>query len=180
MDDLRSKVQAHWQSFDALVDSQTGGNEAILRALDIFQSASSTFKAAVEEPQERLDASNTVTSESIPLDHDVTDFVPKGGVNATPNNGRRSYLRAEEGLALAREQLARNSETLSRMEEEIKGARRHIGELALCRGKSALHLLEDISPGAVGTSTSAAHTGGYNHRLLHVSATLHNQGFTRR
>lgn len=33
---LRAQVQAHWRAFDALADSQSGGNEAIIRALDIF------------------------------------------------------------------------------------------------------------------------------------------------
>lgn len=32
-------MEAHWRAFDALTDSQTGGNEAIVRALDVFEGA---------------------------------------------------------------------------------------------------------------------------------------------
>lgn len=33
---VRAQVQEHWRAFDVLADSQAGGNEAIIRALDIF------------------------------------------------------------------------------------------------------------------------------------------------
>ena len=33
---VRAQIQEHWRAFDVLADSLAGGNEAIIRALDIF------------------------------------------------------------------------------------------------------------------------------------------------
>lgn len=37
---VRAQVESHWRAFDALVDTQTGANEAIIRALDVFEGES--------------------------------------------------------------------------------------------------------------------------------------------
>lgn len=41
---VRAQVQEHWRAFDVLADSQAGGNEAIIRALDIFAGKSDRGK----------------------------------------------------------------------------------------------------------------------------------------
>lgn len=33
---VKTQLQECWRTFDTLVDSQSGGNEAIIRAMDIF------------------------------------------------------------------------------------------------------------------------------------------------
>lgn len=125
---LRAKVQAHWRSLDALTDAQSGGNEAILRALDIFEGASSAFKAVIETQDRRGEGSMGAASTSPEEDQSI-DSLPKGGANVGVDNGRRSYFRAEEGLSLAQQQLERNAKTLSAMAAEVEGAKRCIGEL---------------------------------------------------
>ncbi len=34
---VRSQVEAHWDAFNALADSQSGANEALIRALEVFE-----------------------------------------------------------------------------------------------------------------------------------------------
>ena len=34
---VRAQVESHWRAFDALADTQSGANEAIIRALDVFE-----------------------------------------------------------------------------------------------------------------------------------------------
>lgn len=37
---VRAQVESHWRAFDALADTQSGANEAIIRALDVFEGES--------------------------------------------------------------------------------------------------------------------------------------------
>lgn len=56
---------------------------------------------------------------------------PKGDANTSDDRARTAYFRAEESLALAREQLARSERTLGLMAEEVEGARQCIGVRSL-------------------------------------------------
>lgn len=126
--DLAGKIQGYWQSLDILVDDQSNGNKGILRALDIFDSASSAFKGSIgrQKQQEGVVDANAV--DSVSLEQPFVRQLPRGNSNSGTDHGRLSYFRAEEGLALARDQLMRNEERLNLMAEEVEGARRCIGE----------------------------------------------------
>lgn len=54
--------------------------------------------------------------------------LPRGNANSGDDGARRSYLRAEDGLAVARDQLTRNEETLKLMAEEVEAVKRCIGQ----------------------------------------------------
>lgn len=63
------------------------------------------------------------------MDHQysVSLLFPKGDANTSDDRARTAYFRAEESLALAREQLARSERTLGLMAEEVEGAQQCIG-----------------------------------------------------
>lgn len=54
--------------------------------------------------------------------------LPRGNVNSGDDGARRSYLRAEDGLAVARDQLTCNEETLKLMAEEVEAVKQCIGQ----------------------------------------------------
>lgn len=54
--------------------------------------------------------------------------LPRGNANSGDDGARRSYLRAEDGLAVARDQLTRNEETLKLMAEEVEAVKQCIGQ----------------------------------------------------
>ncbi|CAN0021674.1 unnamed protein product [Hapterophycus canaliculatus] len=120
---IRAQVEAHWQSFDALVDAQSRGNEAIIRALDVFEGARGAFTA--EQAAAHMFAGQEQEAEWV-----MPMPIPRGNVNpdTTDDGARRAYFRAEEALTLAREQLGRNEETLMGMSQEVDQARACIGE----------------------------------------------------
>lgn len=126
--DLGGKIQAYWRSLDVLVDDQSNGNKAILRALDVFDSASSAFKGSLGRSKQHEGVVDANTVDSVSSEQPFVQQLPRGNSNSGTDHGRISYFRAEEGLALAREQLMRNEERLNLMAEEVEGARRCIGE----------------------------------------------------
>ncbi|CAM9453983.1 unnamed protein product [Scytosiphon promiscuus] len=120
---IRAQVDAHWRNFDALVDAQSGGNEAIIRALDVFEGARGAFTAEQAAAHMLSGQQQQEAGWAMPMP------IPRGAVNtgATEDEARRAYFRAEEALTLAREQLGRNEETLALMSEEVDHARACIG-----------------------------------------------------
>lgn len=124
---MRSQIRAHWSAFDALAESQSGGNEAIVRALDIFEGAASAFKS-VASNQESVESDPKGFSGRDPNVLPVRQGSSTVGADAggIDDEVRRAYLRAEQGLALAREQLAKNAENLELMAQEVEGARQCI------------------------------------------------------
>lgn len=36
-ENVRDQLESHWRAFDALAGNQNGANEAIIRALDVFE-----------------------------------------------------------------------------------------------------------------------------------------------
>ncbi|CAM9204946.1 unnamed protein product, partial [Ascophyllum nodosum] len=148
---LRSRVQEHWRAFDTLAESQSGANEAIIRALEVFAGAREKFSATDEEtslpsPQAGVPGGDRQPSAGASF--------PRGSANAGDDGARASYFTAEESLVLAREQLARSERTLELMAEEVEGARRRIGscynteetrgqeERERVRARASLHALE--------------------------------------
>lgn len=122
---MKTQVQAHCRVFDALADSQRGGHDVIIRALDIFEAAATAFKSVTSQQASTEDHHNssvlpTIAQGQLGLSMGSPDA---GGGN---DEGRRAYLRAEKGLALAREQLVKNAETLALMAQELEGAKRCI------------------------------------------------------
>lgn len=127
---MKTQVQAHCRVFDALADSQRGGHDVIIRALDIFEAAATAFKSVTSQQASTEDHHNssvlpTIAQGQLGLSMGSPDA---GGGN---DEGRRAYLRAEKGLALAREQLVKNAETLALMAQELEGAKRCICKCGL-------------------------------------------------
>ncbi|CAN0428785.1 unnamed protein product, partial [Ectocarpus sp. 12 AP-2014] len=45
---VRAQIEGHWRNFDSLAEIQSGGNEAIIRAIDVFDGARGAFIAERE------------------------------------------------------------------------------------------------------------------------------------
>ncbi|CAN0469759.1 unnamed protein product [Ectocarpus sp. 12 AP-2014] len=125
---MRAQIEGHWRNFDSLAEMQSGGNEAIIRAIDVFEGARGAFVA--EQEAQGGGAGAAAAAPSMFGAHQWEGGWASGGgggAGAAAQEGggaaRRAYVRAEEGLALAREQLARNEETLQQMAEEVERAR---------------------------------------------------------
>lgn len=143
----RARIQAHWGALDALVDAQSRGNEAIRRALAIFEGASSEFKSASvrwsndEQIGQGAGIGNNQFKAFPGAGEVVSPAFPKGNANSgsADEDSRRAYSRAEQGLVLAKEQLERNAENLRLMEEELEAAKRCMG-VTECGGGDACSL----------------------------------------
>ncbi|CAB1116358.1 unnamed protein product [Ectocarpus sp. CCAP 1310/34] len=126
---MRAQIEGHWRDFDSLAEMQSRGNEAIIRAIDVFEGARGAF---IAEQEARGAGAGAGAAPSMFGAHQweggwASGGGGGGGAGAAADDGgaaaRRAYVRAEEGLALAREQLARNEETLQQMAEEVERAR---------------------------------------------------------
>ncbi|CAN0446877.1 unnamed protein product, partial [Ectocarpus sp. 8 AP-2014] len=45
---MRAQIEGHWRNLDSLAEMQSGGNEAIIRAIDVFEGARGAFIAVQE------------------------------------------------------------------------------------------------------------------------------------
>eukprot|EP00752_Nemacystus_decipiens_P014220 g12649.t1 len=130
---VRVQVESHWRAFDALADTQSGANEAIIRALDVFEGARGSFTAAQEPASNPAAASGSAANVLFGGLQDPQWAspmgVPRGNANAGGGDdaARRAYFRAEEALMLARQQLTRSEETLQEMGEVVDRAKSCIG-----------------------------------------------------
>lgn len=122
---MRNQVQAHWRALDALADFQRGGNDAITRALDIFEGAATTFKSVTSQQAFTEDHRDGSAFRAVPQGQ-LGLSMGSADAGGGGYEGRRAYLRAEQGLALAREQLAKNAENLALMAQELEGAKQCI------------------------------------------------------
>lgn len=69
-DGIRAQMEAHWRAFDALADSQTRGNETIVRALEVFEGVPNQMIAQFTGPDffsTLLDLTRTNTKGPAPL-----------------------------------------------------------------------------------------------------------------
>eukprot|EP00903_Cladosiphon_okamuranus_P007008 g6818.t1 len=147
---VRAQVESHWRAFDALVDTQTGANEAIIRALDVFEGARGSF-ATQKEPASHPAAypgSAAAAAFGGPSGAQWASpmGIPRGNANAANSEeaARRAYFRAEEALTLARDQLTRSEENLQEMAAVVDRARTCIGSRYNTEGSSTRQERKDI------------------------------------